>query len=114
MLVKLHPAGIEISKPAAWATFNFSVTSVRISSRYAEKSKNAASDADLHGIALGQRLGSYFPPSPACRCGSRTESGWLDISIMPPALSVIGPKVSHRQDVRRATQHAHGGDRLCP
>ena len=41
---------------------------------------------------------------------SRTSSGASAISVIPPALSAIGPKVSHGQDVGRAHQHAHRAD----
>ena len=35
-----------------------------------------------------------MPAASSLSVFSRTLCGWLDISMMPPALSVMGPKVS--------------------
>ena len=80
-------------KPASEATRNFSTTSDRISSRYAENSKKAAKEADPTAYPFVKAL-VVFPAESNLSVRSRTFSGWFDISIIPPALSVIGPNVS--------------------
>jgi hypothetical protein len=62
------------------------------SSRHAEKSRKAARAAD-HRISLGRRLGRITNSVEPVGF-TLISSGCLLISTIPPALSVIGPKVS--------------------
>ena len=62
---------------------------VEVGAEQQERGQAGGSD----GVALGQRLGRVADR--VQRVGDlRAPSGAPDISVMPPALSVIGPKVS--------------------
>src|SRR5213078_4437836 len=63
------------------------------SSRYAENNRNAASAAEPMAYPLVSAL-VVLPTASSRSVRRRMSSGWCDISMMPPALSVMGPKVS--------------------
>src|SRR2546429_3670374 len=82
-----NTSGLEISTEASGEP------SAATSSRYAENSRNAASAADPMAYPLVSAL-VVLPTASSRSVRRRMSSGWCDISMMPPALSVMGPNVS--------------------
>jgi len=73
---------------------------VRVGGEQQEGGQRRAAD----GVALGQRLGGVADRIQPVRALAYFL-GCCDISMMPPALSVIGPKVS-MPGHRRSGEHA--------
>src|SRR5690349_6345654 len=82
-----NTSGLEMSTAASGEP------SAATSSRKAEKSRNAASAAEPMAYPL-VRAFVVLPTASRRSVRLRMSSGWWDISMIPPALSVIGPNVS--------------------
>ena len=84
----MNTSGMQISTVEnAWPV------NAETSSMNAEKSKNDAKAAEPIAYPFVVAF-VVFPTASSSSHTSRTESGWLDISTIPPALSAIGPNTS--------------------